>query len=158
MTTTITTCLSIATAVVIAWCGGVSAQLPIEYEARYDDPLHSGIGSQGALPQLQSPNPVFFFEAKVNWPALNIEQPRTAWEYAQRGIYRQDSLNDLEGAKADYQQSEQMDARSIRGPRTIPHQRRRLARRIPVVVRRRLASPNSQPFSSATSLAADAIN
>jgi tetratricopeptide (TPR) repeat protein len=113
MRTTITKCLSIVTAVVIAWCGGASAQLPIEYEAQYDDPLYSGIGSQGALPQLQSRNPVFFFEAKVNWPALNIEQPRTAWEYAQRGIYRQDSLDDLEGAKADYQQSELMNDRIL---------------------------------------------
>lgn len=113
MTTTITTCLSIATAVVIVWYGGASAQLPIEYEAQYDDPLYSGIGSQGALPQLQSPNPVFFFEERVNWPALNIEQPRTAWEYAQRGIYRQDSLDDLEGAKADYQQSAMMSKRIL---------------------------------------------
>jgi tetratricopeptide (TPR) repeat protein len=113
MRLTITTYLSIVTAIAIAWCGGASAQLPIEYEAQYDDPLYSGIGSQGALPQLQSPNPVFFFEAKVNWPALNIEQPRTAWEYAQRGIYRQDSLDDLEGAKADYQQSELMNDRIL---------------------------------------------
>ena len=114
MRTTITQCLSIATAVAIAWCGGASAQSPMDtYEAQYDDPLYSGIGSQGALPQQQSPNPVFFFEEKVNWPALNIEQPRTAWEYAQRGIYRQDSLDDLEGAKADYQQSEQMNDRIL---------------------------------------------
>lgn len=113
MTTTITKCLSIATVVVITWCGGASAQLPIEYEAQYDDPLYSGIGSQGALPRMQSPNPVFFFEEKVNWPALNIEQPRTAWEYAQRGIYRQDSLDDLEGAKADYEQSALMTNRIL---------------------------------------------
>ncbi|MDH3601195.1 MAG: hypothetical protein OEU26_16365 [Candidatus Tectomicrobia bacterium] len=118
MRTTIMKSLIIATAVVMAWYGGVMAQSPIqpiqeEYEALYDDPLYRGLDSQGALPQLQSPNPVFFFEEKVNWPALNIAQPRTAWEYAQRGIYRQDSLNDLGGAKADYQQSEQMNARIL---------------------------------------------
>jgi tetratricopeptide (TPR) repeat protein len=113
MMATITKFLTITTAVVMAWCGGASAQLPVEYEARYDDPLYGGIGSQGALPQPQPSNPVFFFEERVNWPALNIEQPRTAWEYAQRGIYRQDSLEDREGAKADYEQSALMDDRIL---------------------------------------------
>lgn len=115
MCTTIPKSLLIVTAAVMAWCGGVMAQSTIqeEYEARYDEPLYRGLDSQGALPQMQSPNPVFFFEERVNWPALNIEQPRTAWEYAQRGIYRQDHLEDLEAAKADYQQSEQMNDRIL---------------------------------------------
>lgn len=89
-----------------------SAQLPVEYDPDYD-PLYRGLDSQGGQPATQSPNPVFFFEEKVNWPALNIDEPRTAWEYAQRGIYRQDALEDREAAKADYARSEQMNPRIL---------------------------------------------
>ena len=73
--------------------------------------LYSGIGSQGARPLPQNRNPVLFFEERANWPALGIAQPRTAWEYAQRGIYRQDEReNDpgsLEAAVADYLKAEE---------------------------------------------------
>jgi len=88
------------------------AQLPVEYNVDYE-PLYRGLDSQGGQPAVQSPNPVFFFEAKVNWPALKIDQPRTAWEYAQRGMYRQDALGDVAGAKADYEESERLNRRIL---------------------------------------------
>lgn len=65
-------------------------------------PLYAGMDSQGARPNTQEPNPVLFFEAKAYWPALGIDEPRTAWEYAQRGMYRQDDLEDVTGAVEDY--------------------------------------------------------
>lgn len=109
--------LMLATMVLVA--GGLMAgprhavaQLPVEYDVDYD-PLYRGLDSQGGQPAAQSPNPVFFFEAKVNWPALKVAEPRTAWEYAQRGMYRQDDLGDLEAAKADYEKSEQMNDRIL---------------------------------------------
>lgn len=72
--------------------------------------LHAGIGSQGAQPLLQrqeEQNPLFFFEERANWPALGISQPRTAWEYAQRGIYRQDERENIAAAVADYLKAEE---------------------------------------------------
>ena len=50
------------------------------------------------------PNP-FYFEGKINYELLGIDTPQNAWEFAQRGIYKQDDLEDLEGAIADYRQS-----------------------------------------------------
>ncbi len=112
MTTTVVQTWFMVTVVLLSWCGSVTAQLPIEYEVEYP-PLYRGLDSQGGMPEPQMPNPVFFFEEKVNWPALRIEQPRTAWEYAQRGIHRQDNLEDIDGAKADYEQSEAMNRRIL---------------------------------------------
>lgn len=88
------------------------ATAQIEVKGTYP-PLHAGIGSQGAQPLPQAPDPVLFFEGKVNWPALGIAGPRTAWEYAQRGIYRQDELEDIAGAVADYLKSESMNDRIL---------------------------------------------
>lgn len=90
----------------------VRADTSETYTVEYD-PLYAGLGSQGGLPLPQSPNPLLFFEEKVHWPSLRISEPRTAWEYAQRGIYRQDDLGDLDGAKADYHQSETMNNRIV---------------------------------------------
>lgn len=104
--------LIITTMVLLAGYRDASAQVPVEHEVEYG-PLYRGLDSQGGQPSVQSPNPVFFFEEKVNWPALNIDEPRTAWEYAQRGVYRQDTLEDLEAAKADYARSEQMNSRIL---------------------------------------------
>lgn len=65
-------------------------------------PMYSGVDSQGARPRPQVPDPVLFFEAKAYWPSLGIDEPRTAWEHAQRGMYRQDDLEDVDGAMEDY--------------------------------------------------------
>src|SRR5881394_1885507 len=45
------------------------------------------------------PNP-FYFEGKINYELLGIDTPQNAWEFAQRGIYKQDDLEDFEGAIA----------------------------------------------------------
>jgi tetratricopeptide (TPR) repeat protein len=63
-----------------------------------------GVTYQTANPNYPIPNP-FYFEGRVDWNLLKITQPSNAWEYAQRGIYRQDDLEDYTDAIADYQQS-----------------------------------------------------
>jgi tetratricopeptide (TPR) repeat protein len=72
-------------------------------------PLYSGQDSIGARPNAQLEHPALFFEAKAPWPALGIEAPRTAWEHAQRGMYRQDDLEDVEGAIEDYEAALALD-------------------------------------------------
>lgn len=47
----------------------------------------------------------FYFEGRVDWDLLKIDQPSNAWEYAQRGIHYQDDLRDSNSAIADYQKS-----------------------------------------------------
>ncbi len=55
-------------------------------------------------PNYMTRNP-FYFEGRVDWNLLKVETPTNAWEFAQRGIYRQEDLRDIEGAIADYRQS-----------------------------------------------------
>ena len=59
---------------------------------------------QAANPHYPTRNP-FYFEGKIDYEKLGIASPGNAWEYMQRGIYRQDDLEDLPGAMADYRQS-----------------------------------------------------
>lgn len=68
-------------------------------------PLHAGIGSPGAviLEGQQHENPEFFAIVKTDWPTLGIAQPRTAWEFVQRGIYYQDDLENEEAGRLDYE-------------------------------------------------------
>ena len=47
----------------------------------------------------------FYFEGRIDWDMLKIDQPSSAWEYAQRGIHKQDDLEDIAGAVADYQKA-----------------------------------------------------
>ena len=47
----------------------------------------------------------FYFEGKIDYEKLGIVSPSNAWEYMQRGIHRQDDLEDLAGATADYRES-----------------------------------------------------
>ncbi len=55
-------------------------------------------------PHYPPPNP-FYFEGKIDYELLQINEPATPWEYMQRGIHRQDDLDDPEGAIADYQEA-----------------------------------------------------
>ena len=55
-------------------------------------------------PHYPPPNP-FYFEGKIDYELLHINEPATPWEYMQRGIHRQDDLDDLEGAIVDYQEA-----------------------------------------------------
>lgn len=82
---------------------------PVEAQSESYPPLFSGVESIGAYPRPQSPDPVLFFEAKAHWPSLNIATPRTAWEFVQRGMYKQDDLEDVEGALADYRDAERLN-------------------------------------------------
>ena len=55
-------------------------------------------------PNYPARNP-FYFEGRIDWNLLKITQPGNTWEFMQRGIYRQDDLEDYAGAIADYRQS-----------------------------------------------------
>jgi tetratricopeptide (TPR) repeat protein len=59
---------------------------------------------QTTNPNYPNRNP-FYFEGKVDYEKLSIASPGNAWEYAQRGIHRQDDLEDIPGAMADYRES-----------------------------------------------------
>jgi tetratricopeptide (TPR) repeat protein len=63
-----------------------------------------GVTFQATNPNYPQPNP-FYFEGRIDWNLLNISTPTNAWEFAQRGIYKQDDLGDAAGAILDYQQS-----------------------------------------------------
>ncbi len=59
---------------------------------------------QTSNPSYPKRNP-FYFEGRVDWEILKIDQPANAWEFAQRGIHKQDDLEDIPGAVADYRRS-----------------------------------------------------
>ncbi|MDQ6705007.1 MAG: hypothetical protein M3Z85_03460 [Acidobacteriota bacterium] len=59
---------------------------------------------QAANPHYPVRNP-FYFEGKIDYEKLGIDQPRNAWEFMQRGMHLQDDLEDLAGAVADYRES-----------------------------------------------------
>lgn len=59
---------------------------------------------QTANPHYPNRNP-FYFEGKIDYEKLGIASPGNAWEYAQRGMHRQDDLEDMPGAMADYRES-----------------------------------------------------
>lgn len=104
----LSTIAAMATAGAGAWLlfAPAEAQTP---ESTPPEPLYAGVDSIGARPKAQPASPALYFEAKVHWPSLGIETPRTAWEYAQRGIYRQDALEDEAGAVEDYLAAEALD-------------------------------------------------
>ncbi len=77
--------------------------------ATAQEPYYSGVDSIGAKPIAQREKPALFFESKVHWPSLKIDQPRSAWEFAQRGMYRQDDLEDVAAAEADYREAISLD-------------------------------------------------
>ena len=82
----------------------VEAQMP----ASELPPLHAGIDSPGAVIVEQPENPVFFVEGKVDWLLLEISEPRTAWEYTQRGMFMQDEMDDVNAAMEDYLHAEEL--------------------------------------------------
>src|SRR5437867_11571197 len=68
----------------------------------------AGFGQTGVFqttnPNYPARNP-FYFEGRIDYEKLGIVSPANAWEYAQRGIHRQDVLEDRAGAIEDYQES-----------------------------------------------------
>jgi hypothetical protein len=63
---------------------------------------------QSANPNYPTRNP-FYFEGRIDWNLLKISTPSNAWEFAQRGIMKQDDTEDFAGAIADYQQAYQLN-------------------------------------------------
>ncbi len=97
------------------WSGKAVSQFQGTYP-----PLHAGVDSPGAIIGEQDPNPAHFFEERVDWPLLNIDEPRTAWEYTQRGIYFQDDVGDLGAAMADYMRAAELERERSCGPGLTP--------------------------------------
>src|SRR5688572_5310831 len=68
----------------------------------------AGFGQSGIF-QTANPNyPIrnpFYFEGKIDYEKLGIASPGNAWEFMQRGIHRQDVLEDRAGAVEDYRES-----------------------------------------------------
>ena len=60
--------------------------------------------SRSDNPNYPTRNP-FYFEGKVDYELLGIDEPSNTWEFLQRGIHFQDGLEDYESAKADYRRS-----------------------------------------------------
>ncbi len=71
-------------------------------------PYVPGVTYQTTNPNYLLPNP-FYFEGRIDWNLLKITTPSNAWEFAERGIYKQDDLQDTAGAILDYQQSVAMN-------------------------------------------------
>lgn len=72
-------------------------------------PYVPGVTYQTTNPNYPQPNP-FYFEGRIDWNLLKITTPANAWEFAERGIYKQDDLQDTAGAIQDYQQSISMNS------------------------------------------------
>lgn len=69
---------------------------------------HIALGQTGAFQAANPHYPIrnpFYFEGKIDYEKLGIDRPGNAWEFMQRGIHRQDDLEDLAGAKVDYRES-----------------------------------------------------
>jgi tetratricopeptide (TPR) repeat protein len=69
-----------------------------------DTAYKPGVTYQTANPNYPVRNP-FYFEGRIDWDLLKIDQPSNAWEFAQRGIHKQDDLEDVQGAVDDYRQA-----------------------------------------------------
>ncbi len=74
-------------------------------------PIYGGVASAGgpAIPVDAQNRPAYFFEGKADWQALGIKEPRTGWEFAQRGMYYQDEVHDITAALADYRKAAAME-------------------------------------------------
>ena len=55
-------------------------------------------------PNYPARNP-FYFEGKIDYELLGIDEPANAWEYMQRGILRQDDQENYREAIRDYQRA-----------------------------------------------------
>jgi tetratricopeptide (TPR) repeat protein len=77
--------------------------------AAQDQPYKAGLTYQSGNPNYPVRNP-FYFEGRIDWDLLQIHQPSNAWEFAQRGIHRQDDLEDFQGAIDDYRKAISMNS------------------------------------------------
>lgn len=74
--------------------------------------LGIGLGQQrgfSQVPRQENPNyPArnpFYFEGKIDYELLGIDEPSNAWEFMQRGIHLQDDREDYKGAIQDYRRA-----------------------------------------------------
>jgi tetratricopeptide (TPR) repeat protein len=67
-------------------------------------PYVPGVTYQTDNPNYLNPNPLYF-EGKITWELLKIDQPSTFWEYLQRGIHYQDDLENIKLALPDYEKA-----------------------------------------------------
>jgi len=81
----------------VAALGCVFAQAPT-------GPYVPGVTYQTDNPNYLVPNPLYF-EGKITWELLKIDQPATFWEYLQRGIHYQDDLENTGLAIPDYEKA-----------------------------------------------------
>jgi tetratricopeptide (TPR) repeat protein len=84
--------------------GELFAQIPPNSPAYIPD-----VTFQTENPNYPKPNP-FYFEGRIDWNLLGLNQPVNAWDYMQHGIYNQDDLQDNAAAIADYQTSYSMNS------------------------------------------------
>ena len=63
-------------------------------------PYVAGVTFQKDNPNYPKRNP-FYFEGRIDWNLLKIDTPNDTWEFAQRGIHKQDDLLDIPGAISD---------------------------------------------------------
>jgi tetratricopeptide (TPR) repeat protein len=94
--------LRIAMALMLSAAGGFG-------QTSSSTPYVPGVTFQTTNPNYPLPNP-FYFEGRIDWNLLKITTPANAWEFAERGIYKQDDLQDTAGAIQDYQQSIAMNS------------------------------------------------
>jgi hypothetical protein len=86
----------------------IAASVPAVFGQTTTTPFVPGVTYQAGNPNYPNRNP-FYFEGRIDWNLLNITNPANAWEFAQRGIHKQDDLEDIAGAIADYQTSVTME-------------------------------------------------
>lgn len=67
-------------------------------------PYVPGVTYQTDNPNYLNPNPLYF-EGKITWELLKIDQPSTFWEYLQRGIHYQDDMENIQLALPDYEKA-----------------------------------------------------
>lgn len=85
------------TVLVLATAGFAFAQAPT-------GPYVPGVTYATTNPNYLNPNPLYF-EGKITWELLKIDQPSNFWEYLQRGIHYQDDMENTPLAIADYQKA-----------------------------------------------------
>ena len=87
----------LSTLLLVAALGSAFAQAPT-------GPYVPGATYQTDNPNYLNPNPLYF-EGKITWELLKIDQPSTFWEYLQRGIHYQDDLENITLALPDYEKA-----------------------------------------------------
>lgn len=68
-----------------------------------------GVTYQTDNPNYPKPNP-FYFEGRIDWNLLKLDQPVNAWDFMEHGIYNQEDLGNTAAAIADYQTSLSMNS------------------------------------------------